>query len=208
MSPTEINKHIFKSPKLASVVNDAVEFFKTTPTETLPPQDKVSGGGVYAIYYLGKLSLYRKLAKLNTPDLTIPIYVGKAVPTGWRTARPGGAEGSVVGLLTEHSRSIKQTENLSLEDFRSKFMILSGIESDLIAPVEAALIRFYTPIWNSVISGFGIHAPGSGRADQKISEWDVLHPGRSFVGKMSGASTNVELATKKINGYLKNLKIP
>jgi hypothetical protein len=134
--------------------------------------------------------------------------VGKAVPAGWRTARSGGAEGSVVGRLVEHSRSIKQTDNLSVEDFRSKFMILSGIESDLIAPVEAALIRLYTPIWISVISGFGIHAPGSGRAYQKISEWDVLHPGRSFVGKMSGASTNAELAAKKINGYLKNLKIP
>jgi hypothetical protein len=66
LSPTELNKHIFKSPKLASVVNDAVEFFKTTPTETLPPRDKVSGGGVYAIYYLGKLSLLDSCVLMQT----------------------------------------------------------------------------------------------------------------------------------------------
>jgi hypothetical protein len=51
------------------------------------------------------------------------------------------------------------------------------IEADLIATVEAQMIRLYRPLWNSVISGFGIHAPGGGGSGQAPSEWDTLYPG-------------------------------
>lgn len=67
-------------------------------------------------------------------------------------------------------------------------MILEGIESDLVVPVEAELIRQYTPLWNTVIDGFGNHDPGSGRYNQARSEWDVLHPGRPWAKRLTGTS--------------------
>ncbi len=40
------------------------------------------------------------------------------------------------------------------------------------------LIRHFQPVWCSIISGFGIHAPGKGRGGQMRSMWDEIHPGR------------------------------
>jgi hypothetical protein len=70
-------------------------------------------------------------------------------------------------------------------------MILDDLESDLIGPVEAELIRRYKPLWNTVVDGFGNHDPGSGRYDQARSEWDVLHPGRPWAERLTGASPQV-----------------
>ena len=77
-------------------------------------------------------------------------------------------------------------------------MILDAIESDLIVPVEAEMIRRYTPLWNSVVDGFGNHDPGSGRYNQAKSEWDVLHPGRSWAERLTGESPRLEEVLRKI----------
>jgi hypothetical protein len=191
---------------MSDILGEAVNFFSTTPALSFPPPI-VPGGGVYAIYYIGGFPLYKKLSDLNAAGFVVPIYVGKAVPPGWRTARSTEVEGSVVGRLREHSGSIRQTSNLDINDFRCRFMILSGYESGLIAPIEAALIGKYNPIWNSIISGFGIHAPGKGRYNQAISEWDVLHPGRSFVRFMTGGKSDQTLAEAKIKRYLDGLRL-
>lgn len=44
------------------------------------------------------------------------------------------------------------------------------VESDLVVPVEAELIRKYRPLWNTIIDGFGNHLAGSGRYNQARSE--------------------------------------
>src|SRR3977135_1324911 len=145
---------------------------------------------------------------MNKPTCTQPIYVGKAVPEGRRTARAvTTVGGKLLGRLREHTKSIQSATNLKLEDFQCRFMILTEDEADLIELVEARLIRSYKPLWNSGISGFGIHAPGSGRGAQKQSEWDILHPGRYYAGQLTGKSTSVEEVLQKVEQFLSQLPL-
>src|ERR1700721_2775076 len=60
---------------------------------------------------------------------------------------------------------------------RTSFPVVDAI---WVALGEAVLIGHYQPLWNGFVQGFGIHAPGSGRDKQARSDWDTLHPGRSF----------------------------
>jgi len=87
-------------------------------------------------------------------------------------------------------------------------MILSGAEGDLIIPVEAELIRRYQPPWNAVIDGFGNHDPGAGRYDQARSEWDVLHPGRTWVERSRGQSPRPEDVIAKLQQFLDGSPFP
>lgn len=195
--------HTFHSPKFQSVVEDAVKFFAETPPHFLPPTMQFIGSGVYGLYYLGDYDLYDKIAVSNREVQIQPIYVGKAVPPGWRTAR--SKEVVMPDLsrrLREHARSISQTANLQIEDFWCRFMILGGVESDLIGAVEAALIRKYRPLWNTIVDGFGNHDPGAGRYNQARSEWDVLHPGRIWTERLTGTSPNLENIIAKIKQFL------
>ena len=132
--------------------------------------------------------------------MLLPIYVGKAVPPGWRTARAtNAAEASTLyGRLREHSRNIDQANNLDSSDFYTRFMVLEGLESDLVVPVEAELIRRYRPLWNSFVDGFGNHDPGKGRYNQARSEWDVLHSGRPWADRLTGPSPQMKDIVAKI----------
>jgi hypothetical protein len=184
----DYRQHIFRSPKFQSVVDEAIAFFDDTPVYSLPPPDRFAGTGVYALYYVdiqGGFDAYREMAALNQNTLSLPIYVGKAVPPGWRSGRSRETDApALYRRLREHTRSIQYAANLDPEVFQCRFMILTGIESDLVVPVEAELIRRYAPLWNTVIDGFGNHDPGSGRYDQAKSEWDVLHPGRPWAARL------------------------
>jgi len=173
-------RHVFHSPKFQSVVDDAIKFFARTPEHPLPPPAQFIGSGVYGLYYAGDYELYAKISVLNQSACVQPIYVGKAVPPGWRTARVIDSQTpDLHQRLNQHARSIQQGANLQIDHFKCRFMILSGVEGDLVVPIEAELIRRYRPLWNSVVDGFGNHDPGSGRYNQARSEWDILHPGRS-----------------------------
>jgi hypothetical protein len=194
----------FRSQALQSIVEEAITFFSNTPIHLLPPSEQFSGVGVYSLYYVG--SSYSWYTKLADPTFRRPIYVGKAVPAGWRAARSkAGETANLYGRLKEHGRNIGYTTDLKLSDFRCRFMILAGIESDLIAPVEAGLIRKFRPLWNTTIDGFGNHDPGSGRYNQARSEWDVLHPGRSWANRLTGQSPELETILKKIEKFLEDL---
>ncbi len=109
----------------------------------------------------------------------LPIYVGKAVPAG---ARMGGDLGSSPGKvlqkrLKEHADSIRAAENLSIDDFHCRFLVVDDIWIPL---GESLIIARFTPVWNSLIDGFGNHNPGKGRHAGMRPRWDVLHPGRSW----------------------------
>jgi len=191
--------HIFHSAQFQSVVDEAIAFFDGTPVHTLPPPSSFVGTGVYALYYVGDFELYEEIAHSNRDACVKPIYVGKAVPPGWRAARSTKTETPVLyRRLQEHARSIQQAQNLQLGDFLCKLMIVAGIESDLVIPVEAELIRRYRPLWNSVIDGFGNHDPGRGRYNQAKSEWDVLHPGRPWAERLTGEAPRLEDVRAKI----------
>lgn len=199
--------HVFKLPELKSVVDKAVVFFENTPATMLPPP-RFLGCGIYALYYFGDCAYYSKLSKLNQESCTIPMYVGKAMPPGRRTGRTTGSEtAKLYGRLREHMRSIERGSNIEVEGFRCRFMILEDVLSDLIVPTESELIRKYHPLWNSVIDGFGNHDPGQGRYDQAPSEWDVLHPGRRWVQKLTGTPPDKEYVTAKVKQYLDTLTL-
>ncbi len=171
-----------------------------TPMEALPPDDRFSGGGVYALYYTGNFPLYKKIYE---KDSDLPIYVGKAVLPGWRQGR-GTAKESDPALyrrLNEHARSIGGVNNLKASDFNCKFVVLAGQEADLIGTVEAAMTRRYNPLWNSHIDGFGNHDPGKGRYEQAKSEWDVLHPGRTWADRLNGTPPDSNKVEEKIGIY-------
>lgn len=185
--------HIFRSDKFKSVVEDAIQFFANTPVHPLPPTSRFIGSGVYGLYYDGSFPDYQPLSSLNKPEVRYPIYVGKAVPQGWRTGRTEIMEkADLHGRLREHARSRSETNNLNLDDFRCRFMILKGVEADLIVPTEAALIRTYSPLWNQTVAGFGLHHVGKQRFNQQRTQWDTLHPGRSWTQFLTGTSPDLE----------------
>lgn len=198
------NLHTFNSPKFHKVIGEAIKFFNETPVQPLPPNEVFSGTGVYGLYYVGDFSLYSKLSSINKDKFIQPIYVGKAVPGGWRTTRTASTKDSTLHRrLREHAASISYSKNLRTLDFRCRFMILQGVESTMITIVEAELIRKYKPLWNAVIDGFGNHDPGKGRYNQANSEWDILHPGRPFAEKLTGTPPRLEDIKTKIKKALK-----
>jgi len=181
------NHHVFRSEDFIKVVGEAVSFLIGSPFHPLPPIRRFDQAGVYILYYMGDFEPYAAIAAANQKIPVHPIYVGKAVPAGWRQGRISDtAVASLYGRLKEHSRSIQSTKNLKLGDFACRFMILEGQETNIISTVESELIRKFKPLWNSVIDGFGNHDPGSGRYNQSPSEWDILHPGRSWANRLTG----------------------
>jgi hypothetical protein len=155
------------------------------PVSLLPPPEIFTGAGIYALYYTGPFPPYRKIAEKNVEDSwTGPIYVGKAVPAGARKGGYGLGEspGEVLyRRLREHSESIDQAENLSLSDFKCRYLIVDDIWIPL---GESLLISMFSPLWNQILDGFGNHDPGAGRYNQQRSPWDVIHPGRSWAQKL------------------------
>ena len=109
----DISAHTFRSPEYRSVVNDALEFLIQTPVHPLPPAESFGGVGVYILYYVGQLDVYSSIFAANRVELRSPIYVGKAVPKGWRAGRVRPAPGAtnLYGRLREHRRSIDHRES-------------------------------------------------------------------------------------------------
>lgn len=196
----KLEKHIFRSASFIDLIEEAVEFMISTPIESLPPDEKFSGGGVYVLYYKGEFEKYKKIYEKNR---NIPIYVGKAVLPGWRQGRRSVKENdpALYRRLNEHSRSIDLAKNLDLNDFSCRFVVLQGQEVNLIGTIEAVLTRKYNPLWNSHIDGFGNHDPGKGRYEQAKSEWDVLHPGRRWADRLKGKPPSENKIEEKIESY-------
>jgi hypothetical protein len=201
-SPFNSANHVFHSSTFQQVVNEVLEFAASTPDQPLPPPEVFTGAGIYLLYYTGAFSPYVPIAEANSQSLSTPIYAGKAVPSGWRQARETGQLSTALyRRLNEHAASIRAVENLALADFRCRFVILEGEESSLIATVEAAIIRRYRPLWNSVIDGFGNHDPGINRYGQILAGWDTLHPGRSWEKKWQGQRPDQAKLIEKIQAY-------
>lgn len=194
-------KHVFHSDAFAEIIKDTIRFFNGTPVHVLPPPENFIGAGVYALYYIGKSQLYLPLYEQNRISFAQPIYVGKAVPKGWRQARAQEASHELFARLNDHFRSITAARNLKAEDFRCRFMILEDAATDMIGTVEASLIRHYKPVWNSGIDGFGNHTPGAGRFQQAKSDWDVIHPGREWADKCTGKASSKKEVEQRIKDF-------
>lgn len=165
--------------------NSVADALVTRPLSPLSEMEPFTGAGVYALYYRGFFSAYEKI-RFDETELRqaatnlVPIYVGRAIPSG---GRKGGAEignekkKEVYNRLKKHFQSIDQVENLDVSDFCFRALIVDEIWIPL---GEALLIARFRPVWNTLIDGFGNHAPGRGRQNQKRSRWDTLHPGRPY----------------------------
>jgi hypothetical protein len=184
------NKHLYTNEAFTELVKDAIRFFNGTPVQMLPPSEVFLGTGVYALYYIGQNPLYKSYEALNRLAYNYPLYVGKAVPRGWRQARVSDTvfnqSRELCNRLREHSRSITAGEGLVLEDFMCRFVIFEAEGSDMISTIEAALIKLHQPLWNVALDGFGNHDPGRGRYEQAKSDWDVVHPGRVWADRCNG----------------------
>lgn len=161
--------------------------------EPLPPSDRFEGAGIYAIYYTGDFPPYKRIAAVNRDgQFQAPIYLGKAVPPG---ARKGGfgldvpAGPVLYKRLIEHARSIEQSGNLKLDDFACRYLVADDIWIPL---GESLLIGRFQPVWNKVVDGFGIHAPGKGRQQQRRSMWDTLHPGRPWAETLAPSEFSLQ----------------
>ncbi len=153
--------------------------------ETMPlPPSEFDGSGVYAIYYTGALD-YVESGTLQD----VPVYVGKAVPTG---ARKGGSESEPAAnrtlhrRLRDHARSIEQAENLSVANARCRYLVVVPVWISL---AERFLLNHFRPLWNTVLDGFGNHDPGRGRANSARPRWDIMHPGRPWAGRLHAGET-------------------
>jgi Eco29kI restriction endonuclease len=218
------SEHIYRNGAFAELVMDAVRFFNGTPVHELPPFDTFTGTGVYAIYCIGMTSPYQRYGELNRLAYNHPIYVGKAVPKGWRQSRISAGASSMSSelhsRLREHGRSISstagpdssglqsaglQSAGLQLGDFKCRFVIFEGDASDMIGTIEAALIKLHRPLWNTTLDGFGNHDPGKGRYQQARSDWDAIHPGRAWAEKCQGTANDRDTILERIETHLSHL---
>jgi Eco29kI restriction endonuclease len=173
--------------------------------------DRFSGAGVYAIYYTGHFDTYLKLSDWNTSadELNVPIYVGKAVPTGGRKGNVDAdvsAKGSALySRLDEHRKSIEQASNLEIRDFWCRYLVVDDIWIPL---GESLLIQRHRPIWNSLIDGFGNHDPGAGRHKGARPNWDTLHPGRSWADRCAPSKLTEEQIRRQATQYWETYEGP
>ena len=131
------------------------------------------GSGVYALYYNGKHPAYRQIVRKNTP-----IYVGKADPPTPLATRPVDQGPKLAIRLGEHAKSIRVAENLRIEDFDCRFLV---VKSGLQKAAEDFLLNYFKPVWNQPLcKGFGKHGDDPKTRSNARSEWDTLHPGRRW----------------------------
>lgn len=172
--------------------------------QPLPPQD-FEGAGVYAIYYLGLQQPFAPYSPIVIHDThnpqAEPIYVGKAIPAG---SRKGGQNleiehgRSLFLRLRDHAESISQAQNLALEDFVYRSLVVDDIWIPL---AETLIISMFSPVWNVLLDGFGNHDPGKGRYNQRRSWWDTVHIGRPWAERLQPASKAMPQLLDLINRH-------
>lgn len=202
-------KHVYANEAFTELIKDALRFFHGTPILPLPLAEPFVGAGVYAIYCTARTGIYGVFGNdLNRTNYDVPIYVGKAVPSGWRQHREANASAGMAlyARLRQHTESIRCGKGLAVSDFVCRFAILEGGAADLIAALEAAVIAEHVPLWNSVIDGFGNHDPGVRRVAGKRPQWDCLHPGRPWAMRMTGETFSAVELRKRIRDYFAGMQ--
>ena len=165
---------------LEALGGSLIRAMERRPLQRLRSITAFSGSGIYALYYIGSQHPYAELGEFNSlNDCRLPIYVGRAKDPG---ARQGISpfepvtEPLLFERVQEHKRTIRTVETsatahtpLKLDDFMARMLVCLPLWVPL---AEAMAIRLDRPLWNSSLSGFGIHSPGSGREEQRRSRWD------------------------------------
>jgi hypothetical protein len=158
------------------------------PLSSLPPSEPFPGTGLYALYYLGDFSAYAPIAPPASGPGEVPIYISRVNPPRTKTGVEGLLTPTIEPILykrlCEHATTLDQTQNLLLQDFRCRYLVIDDIWIPL---AETLMIQQYKPVWNQILQGFGNHDPGAGRYFTPRPEWDELHPGRSWAARQSPA---------------------
>lgn len=155
------------------------------PAVVLPEVDPatVEGPGLYALYYSGDFKPYGAVAEAGTGW---PIYLGSALPSGSRTGRVRKArKPPILDRLERHAASLISARNLDEWQFQARWF---EVDEPFIILGEILLLRFYRPLWNSTVAGFGAKVVGGRRTGGRMSNWDTLHPGREGMGTAPGAT--------------------
>jgi hypothetical protein len=206
MSDTRPFNPLHKKNLAASIVEALLER-DPVPLGEIP---RMSGSGVYAIYYTGSHPAYEPLAEANRQGRWwAPIYVGKAIPKGGRKGSeivedeselPKGTE--LWSRLKEHAESIRLASmSIDIADFCCRFLVVDEIWIPL---GENLLISRFMPIWNKHVDGFGNHDPGGGRYHGLIPRWDVLHPGRKWATKCKPRAETSAVIEAEVIDYLRS----
>lgn len=161
------------------------------------------GAGVYALYYTGSFKPYAKLATQNKGGRYLaPIYVGKAENKKRKGKISGPTKSTVLyRRLLEHAESIKQAKTtLNINDFYCRYLVVD----DIWVPLgETLLIAKFSPVWNTLIDGFGNHDPGGGRYQGMRPRWDLLHPGRAWAAKCQPRPETAVQISAEVEEYLR-----
>ncbi len=100
--------------------------------------------------------------------------------------------------LQQHARSIDQAENLGLESFYCRYLVVLPVWINL---AEQFLVNHFKPVWNLVLEGFGNHDPGKGRTGMRKPKWDIMHPGRPWAMKLREEEGRDDLLKKVENFF-------
>ena len=178
--------------------------------EQLAALKAFTGAGIYAIYYSGTFPEYAAIARRNRGNqFEAPIYVGKAVPEGARkgdgAGKGSGSTKAVFNRLLEHAESVKKTTSLVVEDFHCRYLVVDDIWIPL---AESLLINKFTPVWNTIVDGFGNHDPGKGRYQGKRPRWDVIHPGCEWANKCAERQETAAQILADVEEHLRSQPIP
>jgi hypothetical protein len=166
------------------------------------------GAGIYVIYYDGDHPAYRRLSKANREEWRIPIYIGKAIPSGGRRGAALLTETRgrfLYNRLREHAESVQLATNLDIDDFAARWLVVDDIWIPL---GETLLISKFHPVWNRVLDGFGNHDPGSGRYGGMRPMWDVLHPGRAWATRCRQRPETASDLEQRVQDYLASVEMP
>jgi hypothetical protein len=150
------------------------------PLSPLPPATPFGGGGVYCVYYSGPYEPYAPIA--GEPP-RVPVYAGRSAP---RAGRPGSLlapadQPLLFNRLRDHARTLQQADQLRLDDFSCRFLVVDDVWAPL---AEELLIAHFRPLWNVIVDGFGLREPGRARSSSPRPAWDELHPGRPWAARL------------------------
>lgn len=166
------------------------------------------GAGIYVIYYHGPHPAYERLAKANAKGPRIPIYIGKAIPSGGRRGADlfSSSRGRFLyHRLKDHADSVRSVENLEIGDFTARWLVVDDIWIPL---GENLLISKFEPVWNRLVDGFGNHDPGAGRYKGLNTKWDALHPGRPWAPRLQPRPESQADLEAAVRDYLRRVEIP
>ncbi|GAA2156180.1 hypothetical protein GCM10009760_56880 [Kitasatospora kazusensis] len=161
---------------------------------------RFSGCGIYAIYYAGDHELYAPIA---SDKFEVPIYVGKADPSGGRKGVTVGKawEGNPLwSRLRKHAAKISETDDLNVEDFFARYLPAD----DLFTPMaERLMISDLRPVWNVALEGFGVNPQGSGRESTQLRpKWHEVHPGVEWAKRMPAQPGGPEPLRQEVRDHL------